>query len=119
MLAEQEVAMTKKLVFLAILGLAAGYWNANHNLAFAEPGHSTSGHEVILYATAWCGYCQKTREFFSKNNIAYVEYDIEKSDRRRREHKRLGGKGVPLVQINGRVIHGYNPKLMLAYLNSD
>lgn len=109
--------MHKKFVFLAILGLAGGYWHLNP--AVADPGYATSRDEVILYATAWCGYCQKTREFFRKNNIAYVEYDIEKSERRRREHKRLGGKGVPLVTINGNIIHGYNPKLMLAYLNSD
>jgi hypothetical protein len=48
-----------------------------------------------------------------------VEYDIEKSTIGRREHKRLGGKGVPLLRINGKVIHGYNEKLILASLKSD
>jgi glutaredoxin len=111
--------MFKKLVFLGLLGLTLENWDRIDNLVFGQPSYSTSRNQVILYATEWCGYCQKTREFFKNNNISYVEYDIEKSERRRREHKRLGGKGVPLVKINGKVIHGYNPKLMLVALNSD
>ena len=85
----------------------------------ARPDYSTARNEVILYATEWCGYCQKTRELLKQNNIRYVEYDIEKSTIGRREHKRLGGKGVPLLRINGKVIHGYNEKLILASLKSD
>ena len=85
----------------------------------ARPDYSTARNEVILYATEWCGYCQKTRVLFKENNISYVEYDIEKSTIGRREHKRLGGKGVPLLRINGKVIHGYNEKLILASLKSD
>ena len=85
----------------------------------ARPDYSTARNEVILYATEWCGYCQKTRELFKENNISYVEYDIDKSERRLKEHKRLGGTGVPLLRINGKVIHGYNEKLILASLKSD
>ncbi len=85
----------------------------------ARPDYSTARNEVILYATEWCGYCQKTRVLFKENNISFVEYDIEKSTIGRREHKRLGGKGVPLLRINGKVIHGYNEKLILASLKSD
>lgn len=111
--------MLKKLAFLALLGLTLENWDRIDNAIFADTSHSTSRKQVVLYATEWCGYCQKTREFFKQNNISYVEYDIEKSERRRREHKRLGGKGVPLVKINDKVIHGYNPTLMLRYLRSD
>jgi len=64
-------------------------------------------------------YCQKTRELFKENNISFVEYDIEKSEKRLKEHKRLGGTGVPLLNINGKVIHGYRPKMILASLNSN
>jgi len=85
----------------------------------ARSDYSTARNEVILYATEWCGYCQKTRVLFKENNISFVEYDIEKSTIGRREHKRLGGKGVPLLRINGKVIHGYNEKLILASLKSD
>jgi glutaredoxin len=62
---------------------------------------------------------QKTRELFKENNISFVEYDIEKSERSLKEYKRLGGTGVPLIKINGKVIRGYNQKVILASLNSN
>jgi glutaredoxin len=142
----KELAM-KKLLFFALLGLTFQYSDRIDDFVFARPDnstarpdnsrarsddfrarsddskarpdYSTARNEVILYATEWCGYCQKTRVLFKENNISFVEYDIEKSTIGRREHKRLGGKGVPLLRINGKVIHGYNEKLILASLKSD
>jgi hypothetical protein len=48
-----------------------------------------------------------------------VEYDIEKSERSYKEYKRLGGIGVPLLKINGKVVRGYQPQLILASMNSN
>jgi len=56
-------------------------------------------------------YCKKTREFFKENNIAYTEFDIEKSTEGKK-YNQLKGKGIPSVVINGKVIRGYNPSLM-------
>ena len=33
---------------------------------------------VVLYATQWCRYCEKTRKLFAKHGISYIEYDIER-----------------------------------------
>jgi glutaredoxin len=85
----------------------------------ARSDYSTARNDVILYATEWCGYCQKTRVLFKENNIPYVEYDIEKSERSYKEYKRLGGIGVPLLKINGKVVRGYQPQLILASMNSN
>lgn len=75
---------------------------------------STNMHnnEVVLYATDWCGYCRKARDFFKENNITYTEYDIEKSAEAKNSYDQLKGRGIPLVVINGKVIDGYNPGLM-------
>lgn len=75
--------------------------------------------EVVLYATEWCGYCQKTRQFFKENNIAYTEYDIEKSSDAKNNYDQLKGKGIPVVVINGKIIDGYNPTLMKKLLASN
>jgi len=48
-----------------------------------------------------------------------VEYDIEKSEKGHEEYKRLGGTAIPLLKINGKVIHGYRPQMILASLNSN
>ncbi|MDH5444374.1 MAG: glutaredoxin family protein [Gammaproteobacteria bacterium] len=73
--------------------------------------------EVILYATSWCGYCAKTRAFMEDKGISYYEYNIEESTEGHRQFKSLGGNGVPLLLVNGNVIKGYNPKLILKYLD--
>jgi glutaredoxin len=101
------------------LGLAFQYSDRIDYFASGRPDYSTVENEVILYATEWCGYCQKTRELFKKNNISFVEYDIEKSEKRLREYRRLGGTGVPLSKINGKVIQGYRPQMILASLNAN
>lgn len=103
----------KKLLFICVaFGLykAWGHFNTN--------SHSYSeDNVVILYATDWCGYCAKTREFFADNNIAYYEYDIEKSAQGREQYDELNGNGVPLVDINGNIIRGYSESKMHRFLN--
>ncbi|MBU2885590.1 glutaredoxin family protein [Gilvimarinus agarilyticus] len=69
--------------------------------------------EVVLYATSWCGYCKKTRKLLRDNNIQFTEYDVENSARGSREFNALEGKGIPLMVIDGEVIRGYKPDLIL------
>ncbi|HHI93228.1 MAG TPA: glutaredoxin family protein [Gammaproteobacteria bacterium] len=72
---------------------------------------------VILYATQWCGYCEKAREFMASNNIEYQEYDIEKSEKGANDYKALNGNGVPLLVVNNKVIRGYKPSEIMAALD--
>lgn len=73
--------------------------------------------EVILYATSWCGYCAKARKFLNKHDIAFYEYDIEKSTEGRAQYDSLGGRGVPMLLVNGTVIKGYNQAKIIEALN--
>ena len=104
----------KKIIFLSIAILVFQKWGAINN--FINPPDYSSD-QVILYATAWCGYCKKTRELLAENNVSYYEYDIEKSKEGKEQHKKLGGKGIPLLVINGEVIKGYNPNKIMQSLN--
>ena len=104
--------MKKFMVVVIVLALYQG-WPTIRNAVFGTPEYVTAGGGIVLYATEWCKYCEKTRELFAENGIAYVEYDIEKSPERNREYRQLGGRGVPLVNVGGTVIHGYAPDLIL------
>ncbi|MDO3381542.1 glutaredoxin family protein [Gilvimarinus algae] len=83
---------------------------------FAPAPELVDGYQdgVVLYATAWCGYCKKTRELLRQKGIPYTEYDIEKSSKGKRDYEQLNGRGVPLLVINGEVVRGYNPNAILA-----
>ena len=78
-------------------------------------GLNTEG--TILYSTSWCGYCKRTREILVDKGVEFYEYDIERSAEGHRQYKELGGKGVPLLLINGEVVKGYNP-IRVSYLVS-
>ena len=104
--------MKKFLVIVSILAIWQN-WGSITGF-FSSPDPRVSESEVVLYATDWCGYCDKTRKLFAKEGIPYVEYDIEKSTDAYKEYKRLGGRGVPVVTANGTVIHGYSPQRVLA-----
>lgn len=111
-----------KIRNLGIVILVAGIVFAMGKLSLRPmEARNTEMHtnEVVLYATEWCGYCRKARDFFKENNIAYTEYDIEKSSEAKNNYDQLKGKGIPLVVINGKIIDGYNPGLMAKLLNIE
>lgn len=64
---------------------------------------------ITLYTTPSCTYCRKAKDFFRQNRIRFTEYNIA-SDARKAEEmmKKSGQMGVPVIDINGRVIVGFN-----------
>ena len=65
---------------------------------------------VIMYMTSWCPYCSKARNDLRSLDVNLIEYDIEK-DRSKREEmlsKSSGSRGVPVIDIEGIIIRGYN-----------
>jgi len=71
------------------------------------------GGKVVLYATAWCTYCAKTRKLLRDNGIAFHEYDIDKDPRGLEQYDTLGGRGVPLLLVRGEIVNGYDPERIL------
>ena len=107
------------LIFAAIITLIQFRAEINH--FFNPPPDFAVEHDgkVILYATAWCPYCDKTRKLLRENNIDYFEYDIEKSAEGNRQHKALGGTGIPVLLIKGEVVKGYAPGRIVALAKSS
>lgn len=68
----------------------------------ARPGR------VTMYATSTCGFCKKARRYFRDEGIRYTEYDVEKDSAARKRWKALGGRGVPLILVGERKMHGFS-----------
>jgi mycoredoxin len=106
--------MKKWIVVVAAL-LIYQKWDVINRFVYPLPDYAAEhGGKVIIYGTAWCGYCTQARNLLNKNAIAFYEYDIEKSRIGREQFQRLGGNGTPLLLINGEVVKGYNPARILA-----
>ncbi|MGE1173886.1 glutaredoxin family protein [Pseudomonas sp. BW7P1] len=71
---------------------------------------------VVLYATDWCGYCKQTKRFLDQKGIPFKEFDIEKDAEARKTYEALGGRGIPLIDVNGTLIRGFDPDDILAAL---
>ncbi|MEN8204989.1 MAG: glutaredoxin domain-containing protein [Pseudomonadota bacterium] len=80
-------------------------------------GPEQSVHEVVMYGVPDCGYCRQARRYFTGHGIDFVEYNINRSSRRMKEFRRLGGRGTPLILIDGKKIHGFKPQAIKAALN--
>ncbi|CAE6951087.1 MULTISPECIES: glutaredoxin family protein [Pseudomonas] len=104
--------MKKILLILAALALFQ-HWDKLERW-LNPPQASTASGEIVLYATSWCGYCAKTRELFAADGIAYREVDIEKDSAGRATYQALGGRGVPVIDMRGQVIHGYDVRAIRA-----
>jgi glutaredoxin-like YruB-family protein len=64
---------------------------------------------VELYSTPTCGYCNKAKDYFRENRIPFTEYNVAQDMRRAEEMvKKSGQMGVPVIDINGKIIIGFN-----------
>ena len=64
---------------------------------------------VKIYTTPSCVYCKMAKEFFGKNNVQYEEHDVSVDSKAREEMLEKSHQlGVPVIDINGQVIVGFN-----------
>ncbi len=76
--------------------------------------------KITLYTAPRCVYCQMVKDFFKQNNIIYEEKDISVDDKAREEMVEKSGQlGVPVIEIDGRIIVGFDQEKLSALLNSE
>lgn len=64
---------------------------------------------VSIYTTPSCSYCVKAKEYFQQHSINYTEHNVARDMTKADEMvKKSGQMGVPVIDINGRIIVGFN-----------
>ena len=64
---------------------------------------------VILYGTSSCPWCHKTRQFFKEYKIKFKDIDVGTNFKAAQEMiKKSGQQAVPVIDIDGNIIIGYN-----------
>jgi len=77
-------------------------------------------HQVVVYTTSWCGWCRKTLGFLTRRGVAFENRDIEADEAWREELiEKTGGTSIPVVEIDGEIIRGYDPDRMAELLSSS
>ena len=64
---------------------------------------------VKIYTTPTCAYCHAEKEFFKEHNIEFQDFDVF-SDAQAREDmiNRTGQMGVPVTDIDGQLVVGFD-----------
>jgi glutaredoxin 3 len=64
---------------------------------------------VTIYSTASCPWCKKTKEFLKANKVKFKDIDVGKDQKAAQEMiKKSGQTGVPVLDINGTIITGFD-----------
>lgn len=67
--------------------------------------------QVTIYSTPTCIYCRMAKDWFKENGIEYTEYDLSVDTVKRDEViKKTGQMGVPVIEIGGEIVIGFDRK---------
>ncbi len=74
--------------------------------------------KVIVYSTPTCPYCVYAKDYFKQNNVSFEDVDVTKDRARAQEMiQKSGQMGVPVIDINGEIIVGFQPDVFQELLN--
>ncbi|MDD5347823.1 MAG: glutaredoxin domain-containing protein [Candidatus Omnitrophica bacterium] len=66
-------------------------------------------HTVTVYSTPSCPYCIRAKQFLTDNKIEFTNYDVSADQAKADEMvEKSGQMGVPVLDIDGRIIVGFD-----------
>ena len=79
----------------------------------SQPVKKKKQPRVIVFSTPTCSYCNMAKVYFRRNKIKFRDVDVSKDASAARDLQRRSGQmGVPVIDINGRLIVGFDkPKI--------
>lgn len=76
--------------------------------------------KVAIYSTPSCQYCNMTKEFLGSHNVEYTNYDVSQDAAKREEMiEKSGQMGVPVIDIEGDIIVGFDQEKISELLGLD
>jgi glutaredoxin 3 len=64
---------------------------------------------VIVFSTPTCSYCNQAKRYLRERGVRFRDVDVSKdADAARDLVRRSGQQGVPVLDIGGRIIVGFN-----------
>lgn len=73
--------------------------------------------KVLIYTTTVCPWCMKTKQFFKEHGVQYKEINVQEDENAAREMiEKTGQMGVPVIEIDGNIVIGYDISKLKMYL---
>jgi glutaredoxin 3 len=74
--------------------------------------------EVKVYSTSACPYCNMAKQFLDSKGVRYEEVDVSSDPEKQREMvEKSGQMGVPVLDIGGKIIVGFDKAAIEAALS--
>lgn len=72
---------------------------------------------IIVYSTKTCPYCVMVKEYLKSKKIDFQDVDVSYDVTGAMEMiKKSGQQGVPVVDVNGNIVIGFNRAQIDSYL---
>ena len=72
---------------------------------------------VIVFSTATCSFCNMAKKYFREKGIKFKDVDVSRDPIAAREMvRRSGQQGVPVIDIGGKIVVGFDRVKINNYL---
>lgn len=73
--------------------------------------------DVTVYSTSTCPWCRRTKEFLKENNVGFKDVNVaEDRDAAQEMIKKSGQMGVPVIDVDGEIIVGFDKDKLMGVL---
>ncbi len=73
---------------------------------------------VHLYTLPTCHYCNALKDFLKENHIEFEEIDVSRDEEAKKIIvEKTGQLGVPVIEINGEFVPGFDKEKLSDLLN--
>lgn len=100
----------------------------SHKTPPASQARAAGSHQVVLFSTQGCGYCDKARRFLTQHRVPFTELDVEDDPAAPARLSALGQRaglgprdlqGVPIIFVDGQAILGWDQARVARLLGID
>jgi glutaredoxin-like YruB-family protein len=74
--------------------------------------------KIKVFSTPSCPYCIVLKKFLEENGIAFEDIDVSKDEEAVNEMVQKSGQmGVPVIEIDGKIVVGFDREKICQLLN--
>lgn len=74
--------------------------------------------KVTVYSTPHCPFCVYAKDFLTEHAVAFEDIDVSKNREKAIEMVQKSGQmGVPVIDIGGNIVIGFQPKVFSELLS--
>lgn len=68
---------------------------------------------VLIFTTPTCAFCNMAKKYFRERGVRFTEVDVSRDAAAARDMvRRSGQQGVPVIDIGGKIVVGFDrPKI--------